>query len=65
MQVAQSLQNPRAAETNGSEAVVRALATDISNGLECKLSTQSSKVTSIRSCYTHLSEATTLMRLHV
>lgn len=47
LQVAQSLQRqPRAAEANGSEAgsQMRPPAANIWNGLECKLSTQSSKV---------------------
>ena len=47
MQVAQSLQRrSRAAEANGSEAgsQMQPPAANIWNGLECKLSTQSSKV---------------------
>lgn len=43
VQVAQSLQNPRAVEAIGSEAA-RPKAAEINNGLECKLSTSSSKV---------------------
>ena len=46
VQVAQSLQRSRAAEANGSEVglQVRPPAAAIWNGLECKLSTQTSKV---------------------
>ncbi len=48
VQVAKSLQDPMAAEANGSEAapMVRPRKSDISNGLECKLSTSTSKVSS-------------------
>ena len=48
VQVAKSLQDPMAAEANGSEAAptVRPRKSDISNGLECKLSTSTSKVSS-------------------